>query len=97
MDMETYQLARAAKMRAMSEAREKRKPALEADRQTAALARITSALTSTGGDVESAAELLGISRASAFRAVRKFAIDVKAIRKAAETSATPTGTPVAEN
>jgi hypothetical protein len=61
MDMEAYQLARAAKMRAILEARQKRQPMLETNRQSAELARITAALAKTEGDVESAAELLTAS------------------------------------
>jgi transcriptional regulator of acetoin/glycerol metabolism len=86
MDMETYQLARAAKMRAMSEARQKRQPVLEADRQATELTRITEALQSTGGDVNSAAERLTelghkISRATLFRRVKALQINLASFER----------------
>ena len=93
MNMETYQLVRTAKMRAILEAREKRKkvePVSEAQNEAS---RLIKAFTSTRGDVKSAIKLLNISRATFYRKVKAFGLDLKALA----APATPTGKPVVEN
>ena len=96
MNWEEYEAARRVKMAAIYAAREKQKPVEQIDEHAAELARVIEALTATGGNVESAAELLKVSRATLFRRVKLLGINARAIRKkAAEVamSAGTTGTP----
>jgi transcriptional regulator of acetoin/glycerol metabolism len=87
MEWKEYLEDRHKKMKALTAAREARQKNTP-NAQDSELARLTNALTAVRGDVTKAAEMLGISRATAFRKVRKCDINVEAMREAKENGTT---------